>query len=217
VGPTGGGKSTLANLIARFYDPEQGRVTLDGHDLRDLTVGTLRTNIALVLQDPILFSGSFRDNIAYGRPGAGMDDVVAAAKAAHAHGFITALPGGYASQVGERGGRLSGGERQRIAIARAFLKAAPVLILDEPTSSVDVATELLIVEALDRLMANRTTFIIAHRLSTIRRADQVLVMDEGRLVQRGTQAELLSREGLFARLHAMQTAGPRPHEAQVPA
>jgi ABC-type multidrug transport system fused ATPase/permease subunit len=231
VGPTGGGKSTLANLIARFYDPEQGRVTLDGQDLRDLTVGTLRANIALVLQDPILFSGSFRDNIAYGRPGAGMDEVVAAAKAAHAHGFITALPDGYASQVGERGGRLSGydtivgdrgarlsgGERQRIAIARAFLKAAPVLILDEPTSSVDAGTELVIVEALNRLMADRTTFIIAHRLSTIRRADQVLVMDGGRLVQRGTQAELLSREGLFARLHAMQAAGPRPHEAEVPA
>ncbi len=215
VGPTGGGKTTLANLIARFYDPVDGRVTLDGHDLRDLTVETLRANIALVLQDSILFTGTIRDNIAYGRPGANMDEVVAAAKAAHAHEFITALPEGYSSQVGERGVRLSGGERQRIAIARAFLKGAPVLILDEPTSSVDSRTELLIVEALSRLMAGRTAFIIAHRLSTIRRADQILVMDKGRLVQRGTQGELLSREGLFAQLHAMQTTVPRPKGAEV--
>jgi ABC-type multidrug transport system fused ATPase/permease subunit len=217
VGPTGGGKTTLANLIARFYDPGTGRVTLDGHDLRDLTVETLRANIALVLQDSILFTGTIRDNIAYGRPGASMEEVVAAAKAAHAHDFITALPESYSSQAGERGVRLSGGERQRIAIARAFLKGAPVLILDEPTSAVDSKTELLIVDALSRLMAGRTAFIIAHRLSTIRRADQILVMDKGRLVQRGTLAELLSREGLFAQLHAMQTSVPRSEEAEVSA
>jgi ABC-type multidrug transport system fused ATPase/permease subunit len=217
VGPTGGGKTTLASLIARFYDPGAGRVTLDGHDLRDLTVETLRANIALVLQDSILFTGTVRDNIAYGRPAASLDEVVAAARAAHAHEFIAALPESYSSQVGERGVRLSGGERQRIAIARAFLKGAPVLILDEPTSAVDSRTELLIVEAMSRLAAGRTAFIIAHRLSTIRRADQILVMDKGRIVQRGTLAELLSREGLFAQLHAMQTTLPRPAEAEVSA
>src|SRR5262249_39109292 len=213
VGPTGGGKTTLANLTARFYDPGDGRVTLDGHALRDLTIETLRTNIALVLQDSILFTGTIRDNIAYGRPAASLDEVVAAAKAAHAHEFIAALPESYSSQVGERGVRLSGGERQRIAIARAFLKGAPVLILDEPTSAVDSRTELLIVEALSRRTGGRSAYIIAHRHWASRRPDQTLVMDRGRLVQRGTPAELLSREGLFAQLHAMQTMRPRPEEA----
>jgi ABC-type multidrug transport system fused ATPase/permease subunit len=221
VGPTGAGKTTLASLLIRFYDPASGRVALDGHDLRDLAVQTLRQNIALVLQEPILFSGPILDNIAYGRPGASVEEVVAAAKAANAHDFIMALPHGYASEVGERGVRLSGGERQRLCIARAFLMDAPVLILDEPTSSIDSRTELVIIEALNRLMVGRTTFIIAHRLSTIRRADQILVLDEGRVIERGTHAELMKRRGLYAELYRIQGDGlrrdKRPDAEEVPA
>jgi ABC-type multidrug transport system fused ATPase/permease subunit len=220
VGPTGAGKTTLASLLIRFYDPASGRVALDGHDLRDLAVRTLRQNIALVLQEPILFSGTILDNIAYGRPGAAVEEVVAAARAANAHDFITALPNGYASEVGERGVRLSGGERQRLCVARAFLMDAPVLILDEPTSSIDSRTERVIIEALDRLMVGRTTFIIAHRLSTIRRADQILVLDEGRVIERGTHAELLNQGGLYAELYRIQGDGLRrdkePDAEEVP-
>jgi len=172
-------------------------------------VQTLRQNIALVLQEPILFSGTILDNIAYGRPGAAVEEVVAAAKAANAHDFIMTLPGGYASEVGERGVRLSGGERQRLCVARAFLMDAPVLILDEPTSSIDSRTERVIIEALDRLMVGRTTFIIAHRLSTVRRADQILVLDEGRILEQGTHAELLNRRGLYAELYRIQGDGLR--------
>jgi ABC-type multidrug transport system fused ATPase/permease subunit len=209
VGPTGAGKTTLANLIARFYDPSVGHISLDDVDLRELTVQTLRDNIALVIQEPILFSTTIRDNIAYGRPSATMHEIVEAAKAANAHDFITALPQGYQSEVGERGVRLSGGERQRVAVARAFLKDSPVLILDEPTSSIDSRTELVIIDALDRLMVGRTTFIIAHRLSTIRRADQILVIDDGRIVEAGTHAKLLEQKGLYAQLYRIQTAGLR--------
>jgi ABC-type multidrug transport system fused ATPase/permease subunit len=209
VGPTGAGKTTLASLLIRFYDPGSGHVVLDGHDLRDLAVQTLRQNIALVLQEPILFSGTILENIAYGRPNAAVEEVVAAARAANAHDFIMALPAGYASECGERGVRLSGGERQRLCIARAFLMDAPVLILDEPTSSIDSRTELVIIEALDRLMVGRTTFIIAHRLSTVRRADQILVLDEGRVLERGTHAELLNRGGLYAELYRIQGDGLR--------
>jgi ABC-type multidrug transport system fused ATPase/permease subunit len=209
VGPTGAGKTTISNLIARFYDPDSGCVTLDGYNLGELTVQTLRNNIALVIQEPILFTGSIRDNIAYARPDALMDEVISAAKDANAHDFISKLPDNYDTHVGQRGVRLSGGERQRIAIARAFLKDSPVLILDEPTSSVDSRTELVILEALDRLMAGRTTFIIAHRLSTVRRADQILVVEAGRIVERGTHAQLMRHDGLYAEFFRIQAAGLR--------
>lgn len=209
VGPTGAGKTTTANLIARFYDPIAGRVLLDGHDLRDLTVQTLRDNIALVIQEPILFTGTVRENIAYGRPGASLDEIIQAAKDANAHDFVMALPAGYESQVGARGVRLSGGERQRIAIARAFLKDAPILILDEPTSSIDARTELSILDALDTLMIGRTTFIIAHRLATIRHADQILVIDKGQVAERGTHAELVEHGGIYAHFYEIQTGGIR--------
>ena len=209
VGPTGAGKTTIANLIARFYDPHSGRVTLDGHDIRDVTVDTLRANIALVLQEPILFTGTIRENIAYGRPAARPEEIEAAARAANAHDFITALPDGYASHVGHKGVRLSGGERQRICVARAFLRNAPVLILDEPTSSVDSRTEQVILDALDRLMLGRTTFIIAHRLSTIRTADQIIVVDKGHIVEQGSHGELLLQKGLYAELYRIQSAALR--------
>ena len=209
VGPTGAGKTTIASLIVRFYDPASGRVTLDGQDLRELTVRTLRDHVSLVLQEPILFSATIRENIAYGRPDAPMGEIVEAAKAANAHDFISKLPGGYDAEVGQRGAHLSGGERQRISVARAFLKDAPVLVLDEPTSSIDSRTEAVILDALDRLIVGRTTFIIAHRLSTLRRADQILVVDGGRIVEQGTHAELLIHGGLYAELYRLQTAPRR--------
>jgi ABC-type multidrug transport system fused ATPase/permease subunit len=215
VGPTGAGKTTVSSLVARFYDPASGAVTLDGQDLRDLTVRTLRDNIALVLQEPLLFTGTLRDNIAYARPDADIAEVEAAARAANAHDFISALPDGYDTPVGERGVTLSGGERQRLCIARAFLKDAPVLILDEPTSSVDSRTEAVILEALDRLTVGRTTFIIAHRLSTVRRADQILVLDKGRIVERGRHDELLRHKGLYAELVGLQAGTQPPHAAGV--
>jgi ATP-binding cassette subfamily B protein len=207
VGPTGAGKTTLASLIMRFYDPDSGRITLDGHDLRDLTVHTLRNNIGLVLQEPILFTGTIAENIAYARPDASMEEIESAARAANAHDFISSLPDGYNAQVGERGSQLSGGERQRVAIARTFLGNAPVLILDEPTSSVDSRTEEVILDALDRLMIGRTTFIIAHRLSTIRYSDQIIVLDKGRIVEQGTHEQLLQQTGLYAQLYRIQSGG----------
>jgi ATP-binding cassette subfamily B protein len=183
VGRTGSGKSTLLDLITRQLDPESGRITLDGVDLRDCRLADLRTQFAVVSQEPVLFSTSVAENIAYGRPGATLEGIVAAAKAAHAHDFIEALPRGYATRLGERGATLSGGERQRIALARAFLKDAPLLILDEPTSAVDVTTEVAIIEAVERLMQGRTTFMVAHRLSTLRMADLILRVENGRVVQ----------------------------------
>jgi ABC-type multidrug transport system fused ATPase/permease subunit len=204
VGPTGAGKTTLASLIPRFYDVRDGRILIDGIDIRTLTIRSLRDQISIVLQEPLLFSGSIADNILYGRLDAGRDSVVEAARAANAHDFIMRLPRQYETEIGERGAQLSGGERQRIAVARAFLKNAPILILDEPTSSIDSRTESVILDALDRLMEGRTTFMIAHRLSTIRRADLILVLDHGCMLERGTHHELLAQKGLYRQLYEMQ-------------
>jgi len=210
VGPTGAGKTTLLSLLVRFYDPQQGRILVDGVDIRRLRLGSLRSQIALVLQEPMLFAGSVASNIRYGRLDASMDEVIAAAKAANAHDFISRLPHGYETLVGERGTGLSGGERQRISVARAFLKDAPILVLDEPTSSIDSKTEAVILDALDRLAVGRTTFTIAHRLSTIREADVIVVLDHGAIVERGTDAELLRKGGLYSQLHSAQAHERRP-------
>jgi len=182
VGTTGAGKTTLLNLLTRFYDPTSGQILLDGVDLRDYKVADLRNQFAVVLQDPVLFSTSIAENISYGRPGCRFEEIVVAAKAANAHDFIVHLRDGYDTQVGERGVRLSGGERQRLSLARAFLKRAPMLILDEPTSSVDTKTEASIVDTMETLMRGRTTFIIAHRLSTLKNCDVQLVIEQGRLL-----------------------------------
>jgi ATP-binding cassette subfamily B protein len=205
VGPTGAGKTTLISLIPRFYDPTDGRILLDGRETCALTLKSLRDQISLVLQEPLLFSGTIADNIRYGRLEATEAEVIAAAQAANAHDFIMKLPQKYQTELGERGAKLSGGERQRICVARAFLKEAPILILDEPTSAIDSRTESVILEALDRLMVGRTSLMIAHRLSTVHHADLILVLDRGQIVQRGTHDELLSQEGLYHQLHEMQT------------
>ncbi len=204
VGPTGVGKTTLSMLIPRFYDVTEGRITLDGHDVRDLTLDSLRQQTSLVLQEVFLFHGSVRENVLFGRPGATDEEMFDAARAANAHDFITQLPNGYETLIGERGVKLSGGQRQRLAIARAVLKDAPILILDEATSAVDTETELLIQQALERLMKGRTTVVIAHRLSTVRKADRIVVLQDGRIVQRGTHAELMAREGLYLHLQRVQ-------------
>ena len=204
VGASGAGKSTLASLLVRFYDPTAGRITLDGRDLTSLTLHSLRQSIALVLQEPLLFGSSVRENIAYGRPDATEAEIVAAARAAGAHQFVTALPAGYDTPIGERGVTLSGGQRQRIAIARAFVKDAPVLILDEPTSALDAESEAALLVALDRLMEGRTTLIIAHRLSTIRNAGRIAVLNDGALVAVGTHRQLLADSELYGRLWQLQ-------------
>jgi ABC-type multidrug transport system fused ATPase/permease subunit len=212
VGRTGAGKSTLANLVTRFYDPTAGSILLDGIDIRDITIASLRAQISVVLQEPLLFSTSIEENIRYGRLDATMEEIVAAAKAANVHDFVMAMPDQYQTSVGERGAQLSGGERQRVGIARAFLKNAPILILDEPTSSVDPQTEEVILDAIGRLMAGRTTLIIAHRLSTIRGVDVVVVMHEGRVVEKGTHEELLARDGYYKELHDIQSSERRRPE-----
>lgn len=204
VGMSGVGKSTLVDLIPRFYDVKSGRITLDGIDIRDLTVRSLRAQIGIVSQHTFLFNDSVKNNIAYGDPDRGLEDVIAAAKTANAHEFIRALPKGYDSVIGELGMQLSGGQRQRLAIARALLKDAPILILDEATSSLDAESERSVQEALESLMTTRTTIVIAHRLSTIRRADRIVVMVDGAIAEEGTHEQLLAKNGEYSRLYALQ-------------
>jgi ATP-binding cassette subfamily B protein len=204
IGPTGSGKTSLINLIPRFYDVTSGRVLVDSHDLRTVELKALRSQIGIVLQTSLLFSSSIRDNIAYGRLDATDEEIIAAAKAARAHDFILKLTQGYDTVVGERGVTLSGGQRQRMAIARALLMNPRILILDDSTSSVDTQTEYLIQQALAELMQGRTTFVIAQRLTTVKRADQIFVLDHGRIVQRGTHAELLAQGGLYKEIYDLQ-------------
>jgi ATP-binding cassette subfamily B protein len=204
VGPSGAGKSTLCALIPRFYDVSAGRVLLDGRDVRDVTLASLRRSVGVVQQDVYLFAGTVAENIRYGRPGALNAEIMAAARAAHAHDFIMALPQGYDTEVGQRGVRLSGGQRQRLTIARAFLKDPAILIFDEATSALDAESEKAVQEGLLGLARGRTTLVIAHRLSTVRRADRILVLAEDGLVEDGTHADLMARGGVYARLQAGQ-------------
>ena len=207
VGPSGSGKSTIAALLSRFYDPSSGEITLDGHPLSTFDLDWLRTQLGVVAQEPILFATSIAQNIRYGRPDATMNEVQTAASAANALEFITELPEGFDTEVGERGIRLSGGQKQRIAIARALLEDPPILILDEATSALDAESEHLVQDALRTLMKGRTTLVIAHRLSTVQSADRIAVVDDGRIVEIGSHSELLEQDGLYGQLVARQLAG----------
>ena len=215
VGPSGTGKTTIAGLIPRFFDPQEGRVTIDGHDIREFTLKSLRDQVSFVLQDTLLFRGTVWENIAYGKPDAEIEDTVRAAEQANAHEFIVKMPESYATMVGERGATLSGGQRRRIAIARAIVRDTPILILDEPTAGLDAASERFVTEALERLMKGRTSIVIAHHLNTIRRADVIFVVKDSEVVERGTYDELLAKGGVFAGLHAIQSNEGR-HSVPAP-
>jgi subfamily B ATP-binding cassette protein MsbA len=214
VGPTGSGKSTVVSLIPRFRDPDAGSIKIDGTDIRDYKLRELRSQIGFVLQDTVLLRGTVRSNIAFGRPDATEDQVIEAAKLANAHEFITRMPDGYDSPVGERGTTLSGGQRQRIGIARALIRDNPILILDEPTAALDAESEHLVIEALERLMTGRTVITIAHRLSTLRSADRVIVIQDGRVAEEGTHNELLEQRGLYAQLCHLQFDSHTPASQQ---
>jgi subfamily B ATP-binding cassette protein MsbA len=215
VGPTGSGKSTLISLVARFYDPLSGEVKIDGTNIRSYTMKSLRQQISFVLQETLLFRATVWENIAYGRPAASREEIINAAKLANADEFISEMPDGYDTMVGERGVTLSGGQRQRIAIARAVIRNTPILILDEPTSGLDAASEQAVFEALDRLMKGKTSIVIAHHLATIRRADIIFVVKDNALVERGTHAELLAAGGLYAELYEIQFRKEDPQTAMA--
>ncbi len=204
VGPSGGGKSTLVDLLVRFYDPTAGRILIDGHDLRDVTIESLRRLLGIVTQETILFNDTVRNNIAYGMDGVAMERVIAAARAAHAHDFIMEMPQGYDTVIGDRGVKVSGGERQRLAIARAILRDPPILIFDEATSALDTESEMLVQQAINNLLEGRTSLVIAHRLSTVRHANRIIVLDQGKVVQEGTHEQLMRSGGLYRRLYEMQ-------------
>ncbi|MCA9779705.1 MAG: ATP-binding cassette domain-containing protein, partial [Candidatus Eremiobacteraeota bacterium] len=208
VGTNGAGKTTFVNLVPRFYDPTQGTVSIDGHDLRDVTIGSLRTQVGTVIQESVLFAGTIADNIACGRSDFTRDEIVEAAKVANADEFICKMAGGYDTDIGERGVRLSGGQRQRIAIARALLRDPKILILDEFTSGIDTESENLITEAIERIMRGRTSLVIAHRLNTIRHADRIIVLDAGKIVEQGTHEKLLEKNGLYTKLYEAQLRTP---------
>jgi subfamily B ATP-binding cassette protein MsbA len=216
VGPTGAGKSTIVSLIPRFYDPLSGSIKIDGIDIRDMKLSCLRDQIGYVLQDTVLFRGTVAENIAFGKPGASEDEIIAAANLANAHEFIVQMPGGYRAMVGERGATLSGGQRQRIGIARVMIRNSPILLLDEPTAALDTESERLVIDALERLMKGKTVIAIAHRLSTIRDADQIMVISGGAVAEMGSHDQLMAANGIYAALYTAQfTPGAKSDESSL--